>query len=148
MDPRLTKEDLFLSPARRSPAASATAEQIEAIRLAAVRARDEAMLARLGRLGTGIAAFVVGLARSAADIVERRRAYAALSRLTDHELADIGLLRGELHRVLKPGSFRRDPAPPTPVVAAGVIGPRLVVAGGTGQHRASRAPQPQQPLAA
>lgn len=90
MDARLTKsEAAYLLPA------TPMADQVEAIRLAAGRARD--------------AALVQGLARIADRILgwpARARARAELAALTSRELADIGLTRGEIDRVVEGSAGR------------------------------------------
>jgi uncharacterized protein YjiS (DUF1127 family) len=96
MDARITKEEtallLNLNPTRR-------AQQIEEIRLAALRARDEA----IGRAIRGAVAKVFRALRSAARFIatfpQRRAVFAQLNALSDRELADIGLTRGDLKHV-------------------------------------------------
>ncbi|MFQ3622212.1 MAG: DUF1127 domain-containing protein [Acetobacteraceae bacterium] len=96
MDARITKEEtallLNLTPSRR-------AMEIEEIRLAAIRARDEA-------IGRAIRAAIVGLWRIVRDVARfvatypRRRAlFDQLNAMSDRELADIGLTRADLARV-------------------------------------------------
>jgi uncharacterized protein YjiS (DUF1127 family) len=96
MDPRITKEEtallMNLSLSRR-------AERVEEIRFAAMRARDEA-------IGRAIRDAVVGFLRAVRSIAsfiitypERRATFEHLNALSDRELADIGLTRGDLARV-------------------------------------------------
>jgi uncharacterized protein YjiS (DUF1127 family) len=96
MDARITKEEtallLNLNPSRH-------AQQVEEIRLAALRARDEA----IGRAIRGAVAKVFRALRSAAIFIatfpQRRAVFAQLNALSDRELADIGLTRGDLVHV-------------------------------------------------
>jgi uncharacterized protein YjiS (DUF1127 family) len=96
MDARITKEEttllLNLAPSR-------TAREVEAIRLAAIRARDEAIGQAIARgvsaLWRGIrAAFLFLL-----DYPRRRAVFEQLQAMSDRELADIGLERADLARV-------------------------------------------------
>jgi len=97
MDARTPKEEmaflLTLSPSRR-------AMEIEEIRLAAIRARDEA----IGRAIASAARWVWNAARRAVSFLvtypRRRALYDQLNAMTDRELRDIGLTRGDLARVL------------------------------------------------
>lgn len=96
MDARITKEEtallLNLAPSR-------AAREVEAIRLAAIRARDEAIGQAIARgvsaLWRGIrAAFLFLL-----DYPRRRAVFEQLQAMSDRELADIGLERADLARV-------------------------------------------------
>jgi uncharacterized protein YjiS (DUF1127 family) len=98
MDARITKEEtallLNLAPSPR-------AREVEVIRLAAMRARDEAIGQALTR---GVAALWRGLRAVALFIAEypRRRAmFDQLQGMSDRELADIGLERADLARVFE-----------------------------------------------
>jgi uncharacterized protein YjiS (DUF1127 family) len=75
---------------------------IQAIRLAAIRARDEAIAAGLRRFFSGIGRTIAAVATAVVTWPDRRRTYENLRRLTDRELADIGLTRGEISRVFEP----------------------------------------------
>jgi uncharacterized protein YjiS (DUF1127 family) len=102
MDARVTKAELdFLLP--RTP--SRVAAEVEAIRLAAMQARDEAARAWLRRGLTRTWQFVATLAEAVVTYPARRSAYEELRQLSDRELADIGLTRGDIGRVFEP-SFR------------------------------------------
>lgn len=83
MDARFAKSEVaYLLPA------TPMADQVEAIRFAAGRARD--------------AALAQGVARAVRRVLgwpARRRARAELTALTNRELADIGLNRGDIDRV-------------------------------------------------
>jgi len=73
--------------------------EIEALRLSATRARDEAALGTIGRAARRAAAAFVGLVEIVAGWPRRQATYESLARLTDRELADIGLTRGDIPRV-------------------------------------------------
>ena len=96
MDPRITKEEtallLNLAPSPR-------AREVEAIRLAAIRARDEA----IGRvIARGVSALWRGIRatfRFLRDYPRRRAVFEQLQAMSDRELADIGLERADLARV-------------------------------------------------
>jgi uncharacterized protein YjiS (DUF1127 family) len=120
MDARITKEEtallLNLAPSR-------TAREVEAIRLAAIRARDEA----IGRaLAGAVTALWRGLRAAVLFIVrypERRAAFDQLNAMSDRELADIGLERADLARVfdedfaLDRSARRREAVAAAPVAA-------------------------------
>ncbi|MCU0987265.1 MAG: DUF1127 domain-containing protein [Acetobacteraceae bacterium] len=96
MDARITKEEtallLNLAPSRH-------AREVEAIRLAALRARDEAIGQALAR---GVAAIYRGIRAALLFIIEyprRRAVFEQLQAMSDRELADIGLERADLVRV-------------------------------------------------
>jgi uncharacterized protein YjiS (DUF1127 family) len=96
MDARITKEEtallLNLAPSRH-------AREVEAIRLAAIRARDEALGQALAR---GVAALYRGIRAAVLFIIEyprRRAVFEQLQAMSDRELADIGLERADLVRV-------------------------------------------------
>ncbi|HYZ30899.1 MAG TPA: DUF1127 domain-containing protein [Crenalkalicoccus sp.] len=93
MDARLTKNEIaFLLPLPRS----AEADRIEQLRRAAReahgRAVREGLHRALGRITGALGAWW-----------ERERAAAELTRLSDRELRDIGIARGEIRRVLAGG---------------------------------------------
>jgi uncharacterized protein YjiS (DUF1127 family) len=96
MDARITKEEtallLNLAPSR-------AAREVEAIRLAAIRARDEAIGQAISRavasLYRGIRAAVLFIV----DYPHRRAVFEQLQAMSDRELADIGLERADLARV-------------------------------------------------
>ncbi len=96
MDARITKEETALL---MSLNLSRHAQQVEEIRLAAIRARDEA----IGRAIRDAVAGVFRALRSIATFIitypERRAVFEHLNALSDRELADIGLTRGDLARV-------------------------------------------------
>lgn len=124
MDARITKEEtallLNLAPSRH-------ARDVEAIRLAAIRARDEAIGQGLARAVTatyrGIRAALLFLAR----YPERRAVFDQLNAMNERELADIGLERADLARVfdedfaLARTSPRRAAVAARPVAANGNV---------------------------
>lgn len=107
MNPRDTQEQIGLFPATSTPDAVA----IQTIRAQALAARDAA-----------IAAMLVGAARAVGRAVlallswpRRHATYESLRQMSDRQLADIGLTRGDIARVFEPG-FRL-PQPAAPVAA-------------------------------
>ena len=101
MDDRFTKaEAALLLPS--ATAASRREVDVEAIRLAAAAARDEA-----------VAAWILGGLRAAARLVvslpKRIATYNALNALSDRELRDIGMTRFDIGRVFEP-TFNPRPA--------------------------------------
>ena len=70
----------------------------------------------LGRLGDALGA----LGSALLHWPERRRTYSDLQNLTDRELADIGLARGDIARVFEP-DFR---LPATPAANSNEVQPR------------------------
>lgn len=90
MDARMTKaEAALLLPSPKTP----VADRVEAIRLAAAAARDAAITSWLGRAFHRILDRVL-------DWQHRQLAMRELYALSDRELADIGLTRGDLPRIL------------------------------------------------
>lgn len=70
-------------------------EEVEAIRLSAIRARDEAAMGALSRAARRVFSAIETLA----TWPRRQATYESLSRLSDRELADIGLSRGDITHV-------------------------------------------------
>lgn len=90
MDARMTKaEAALLLPSPATP----VADRIEAVRLAAAAARDAAITSWLGRFFHRIIDRVV-------EWQHKQIAMRELYALSDRELADIGLTRGDLPRIL------------------------------------------------
>lgn len=132
MDARITKEEtallLNLAPSR-------TAREVEAIRLAAIRARDEAIGQAIKR---GVAAFFSGIRAAAVFLVnypQRRAVFDQLQSMSDRELADIGLERSDLSRVFdedfavtRASARRKAPAAAQPVAANSNVQLRLQAA--------------------
>jgi uncharacterized protein YjiS (DUF1127 family) len=99
MDARLTKQDVdFLL----SNTHSREIREIQALHLAAIRARDEALAAMLRRAFRGLRTGIAAIVETLATWPQRRRVYEDLRSLTDRELADIGLTRGDIARVFEP----------------------------------------------
>ncbi|HEY4254280.1 MAG TPA: DUF1127 domain-containing protein [Roseomonas sp.] len=101
MDARLTERELARL-LRLPPANFRDAEEREAIRHAAVAARDAALVEGLRRTGRGIVAALNLVARTLVSWPVKRRTYAELLSLSDRELADIGLSRADVSRVFDP----------------------------------------------
>lgn len=99
MDPRTSKDAAAIFP---MAGFSRQAEEILAIRLAAARERDAAIAAGLRRAFGAIWQGVSIVAQAVVAWPERRRTYESLRVLTDRELADIGLTRGEIAHVFDP----------------------------------------------
>ncbi len=99
MTPRRLQEQTGLF---HIPTPNRQALDIEAIRLAAIRARDEAIADGLRRFFGGIGRALGAVATAVFTWPTRRRTYENLRGLTDRELADIGLTRGEITRVFEP----------------------------------------------
>ncbi|MGG5808846.1 DUF1127 domain-containing protein [Falsiroseomonas sp. CW058] len=98
MDPRRNQEQIGLFTSF-NPAATS---EIDAIRAAAVRARDEALAKALRSAFTRIGQALGSVGQALLNWPERRRTYESLRSLTDRELADIGLTRGDIARVFEP----------------------------------------------
>lgn len=77
--------------------------EIEAIRLSAIRARDEAAIGAFGRIAQRAGSAVIHAVEALVSWSTRNATYASLSRLTDRELADIGLTRGDIGHVFDAG---------------------------------------------
>jgi uncharacterized protein YjiS (DUF1127 family) len=95
MDARSTKTelgDMLPFPPTRE------AQEVEAIRLAAAEARDAEVAGGFRRFLHGIGAVFVAIA----TWPRRQALLEELNALTDRELADIGLHRGDLARVFEP----------------------------------------------
>jgi uncharacterized protein YjiS (DUF1127 family) len=122
MDARITKEEtallMSLTPGRH-------AQQVEEIRLAAIRTRDEAIGRAIRDAVTGFFRALRSIASFIITYPERRAVFEHLNALSDRELADIGLTRGDLARVFdtdfaKARAVAATPAarPATPLAAA------------------------------
>jgi uncharacterized protein YjiS (DUF1127 family) len=123
MDARITKQDLdFLL----SNTHSREIREIQAIHLAAIRARDEALAAFLRRAFRAVGTAAAAIVETLATWPQRRRVYDDLRSLTDRELADIGLSRGEIARVFDPEFAAKTPRQ----LAAHAPSRRPVVLGG------------------
>lgn len=112
MDARLTERELSrLLP----PANFRDAEEREAIRHAAMAARDAAIAAGIRRAARGVVAALTTVAHAVANWPSKRRTYAELLSLTDRELADIGLSRADVSRVFDPDFAQPQRAAKAPV---------------------------------
>jgi uncharacterized protein YjiS (DUF1127 family) len=109
MNPRDTQEQIGLFLALPS---APGAHGIEQIRAQAVAARDAAVAGMLVRGVKAVGRFVAALFTWPA----RQDTYERLRQMSDRDLADIGLSRGEISRVFEP-DFRM-PAPSQPVASA------------------------------
>ncbi len=91
--------------------------ELNALQIEAQQLRAEAMVDTVFAIGNGIRNLYRSVARlgkrTAASLERKRtvdRIFGELSRMTDRDLADIGLSRGDIYSVSR-GDFRRDPAP-------------------------------------
>ncbi len=108
MDARITKaEAALLLPATVNPARHVA--EVEAVRLAAVAARNEAIATGLRAGARGIGRAVAFVARAVVTFPARLATYNALRRLSDRELRDIGMTRYDIGRVFE-ASFTQRPA--------------------------------------
>jgi len=101
MDPRITKDEAALLPPIPADAARRQAE-IEAIRLAAIAARNAAIAEGLRRALRGTARAIRVAVEAVRAFPERLATYQALSQLSDRELRDIGMTRFDISRVFDP----------------------------------------------
>lgn len=88
MEPRITKPEFDSA----IPAAAFNMDEARAVALAAMRARDEA-------IGLWIRKALTKAFRAVVEYPQRRRVQNELSLMTDRELSDIGLSRGDISRV-------------------------------------------------
>ena len=82
---------------------SARAATIEAHRRAAIAARSAARAAAFSHALKMIGAGIGAVANAVLIWPQRRDTYKALVQLSDTQLADIGLTRGDIGRVFEPG---------------------------------------------
>jgi uncharacterized protein YjiS (DUF1127 family) len=102
MDARITKaEAALLLPATTIP--SRRQAEVEALRLAAIAARDEAIAAGFRRAGHAVLGAAESLVRALLTFPARLQTYQALRGLSDRELRDIGMTRFDIPRVFEPG---------------------------------------------
>jgi len=101
MDARITKaEAALMLPATTIP--SRRQAEVEALRLHAIAARDEAIAAGFRRAGRAVLDVAESLARAVFTFPARLQTYQALRRLSDRELRDIGMTRLDIPRVFDP----------------------------------------------
>jgi uncharacterized protein YjiS (DUF1127 family) len=106
MDSRITKaEAALLLPATLPP--SRRQAEIEALRLAAITARDEAIAEAFRRAGRATLGAAEALLRALVTFPARLQTYKALRGLSDRELRDIGMTRFDIPRVFDPGFAAR-----------------------------------------
>ena len=96
MDARITREETALL---LNLNLSRHAQQVEDIRLAAIRERDEALGRALRNGVVGIVRALASVARFIVTYPQRRAVFEQLNALSDRELADIGLARADLAHV-------------------------------------------------
>jgi uncharacterized protein YjiS (DUF1127 family) len=97
MDARITKaEAALLLPATIIP--SRRQAEVEALRLHAIAARDEAIVDGFRRAGRAL----LDLVRAIAGFPARVQTHYALRSLSDRELRDIGVTRLDIPRVFDP----------------------------------------------
>ncbi|MGG5817518.1 DUF1127 domain-containing protein [Falsiroseomonas sp. HW251] len=92
MNPRDTQEQIGLFPVSNTPGSAG----IDAMLAEAYQARDAAIVSGLRRAFSALWQVVT-------TWPSRRAAYEQLRGLTDRELADIGLTRGDIAKVFDPG---------------------------------------------
>lgn len=110
MDARHSLEQAILFP---YAAPDRTAREIAVLHHAAIRARDQAIADGVRRFFSGLGRGLAFLGTTIRSWPDRRRTYENLRALTDRELADIGLVRGEISRVFEP-DFRLSAKPVAP----------------------------------
>lgn len=86
-------------------------EEVEAIRLSAIRARDAAAIGAFGRIAQRAGAAVAHAVEALVSWPQRLATYESLARLTDRELADIGLTRGDIGHVFDGDRGANDNSP-------------------------------------
>ncbi len=127
MNARIPEEQVGLFPHAATTRMTRETE-LEAIRFAAMRARDEALAAGVRKLFTLIGQGIASAAGAIRAWPERRRTYENLRSLSDRELADIGLSRADIARVFEPGFSANQPRPANSVAAKPANG-NVAVAG-------------------
>jgi uncharacterized protein YjiS (DUF1127 family) len=108
MDARITKAEAALLLPSATPSSRRMAE-VEAIRLAAMAARDAAIADALRRAARAAFRFLITLGRAVRAFPRRIETYRALQALSDRELRDIGMTRHDIGRVFEAG-FAPHPA--------------------------------------
>ncbi|MGK7867191.1 DUF1127 domain-containing protein [Falsiroseomonas sp. E2-1-a20] len=107
MDARQSLEQVTLFS---YPTPDRASREIEVLRHAAIRARDQAIADGIRHFFASLGRGLVFLGTTIRSWPDRRRTYENLRALTDRELADIGLVRGEISRVFEP-DFRMPARP-------------------------------------
>lgn len=98
MDPRRNQEQIGLFPTLLTSGVS----QVDVIRAQAAHARDAAMGAALRRAAGAVWNVLAAIGTALVTFPARRSTYESLRQLSDRELADIGLSRGDITRVFEP----------------------------------------------
>jgi uncharacterized protein YjiS (DUF1127 family) len=98
MNPRHTQEQIGLFPVSNTPGAAG----MDALLAEAYQARDAAIGAGLRRGFATVGRVLSAVGTALVTWPQRRAAYEQLKTLTDRELSDIGLTRGEISRVFEP----------------------------------------------
>ncbi|WP_372623000.1 DUF1127 domain-containing protein [Falsiroseomonas sp.] len=107
MDPRRNQEQIGLFPTTlATPGLSA----VDVIRAQAAQARDAALGAGIRRAAVATWQVIAAVGSALLTFPARRSTYESLRQLSDRELADIGLTRGEISRVFEP-DFRMPARP-------------------------------------
>jgi uncharacterized protein YjiS (DUF1127 family) len=98
MTPRQSQEQIGLFAIPTAPRAA----EVDALRAQAAASRDAAIGGLVRRFFTGLGQVLAAVGTALVSYPERRAAYDHLRTLTDRELADIGLTRGDIGRVFDP----------------------------------------------
>jgi uncharacterized protein YjiS (DUF1127 family) len=98
MNPRHTQEQIGLFPVSNTPGAAG----MDALMAEAYQARDAAIGEGLRRGFAAIGRVFAAIGSALVSWPQRRAAYEQLKTLSDRELDDIGLTRGEISRVFEP----------------------------------------------
>jgi uncharacterized protein YjiS (DUF1127 family) len=107
MDPRRYQEQIGLFSAHFLATGLAPAD---VLRAQATQARDAAIAAGLRRAGFAVWQVLSAIGSALLTFPARRSTYESLRQLSDRELADIGLTRGDITRVFDP-DFRMPARP-------------------------------------
>jgi uncharacterized protein YjiS (DUF1127 family) len=99
MNPRSTQEQIGLFPTLLTAPGMTS---VEAIRAEAMQARDAAIADGVRRFVRAVGTSLAAIGSLLVSYPERRAVLEDLRRLTDRELADIGLTRGDIGRVFDP----------------------------------------------
>lgn len=98
MNPRHTQEQIGLFPVANTPGTAA----MDALLAEAYQARDASIAATLRRGIAAVGRVLAVIGNALVSWPQRRAAYEHLKGLSDRELADIGLSRGDISRVFEP----------------------------------------------
>ncbi|HEV7265434.1 MAG TPA: DUF1127 domain-containing protein [Falsiroseomonas sp.] len=120
MDPRRHQEQIGLFSAHFLATGLGP---VDVIRAQAAQARDAAIGAGLRRAAVAIWQVLAAIGSALVTFPIRRSTYESLRQLTDRELADIGLTRGDIHRVFEP-DFRMPMRPANTNQAPAAVRPQ------------------------